>query len=64
MDRSTWPTDQPGSLTAVTDEIMRAVRSEVARLRGEPAPEAFYTPRDDAPGGDAEHSATDHGGLG
>jgi 1-acyl-sn-glycerol-3-phosphate acyltransferase len=30
------------TLRSITDEIMRAVRDEVARLRGEVAPEEFY----------------------
>jgi 1-acyl-sn-glycerol-3-phosphate acyltransferase len=33
------------ALREITDEIMSAVRDEVAQLRGEPAPETFFRPR-------------------
>jgi hypothetical protein len=32
------------TLREITDEIMAAVRNEVASLRGEPAPEEFFIP--------------------
>jgi 1-acyl-sn-glycerol-3-phosphate acyltransferase len=32
------------ALRSVTDQIMRAVRDEVAELRGQPAPDAFFRP--------------------
>jgi 1-acyl-sn-glycerol-3-phosphate acyltransferase len=42
-----WVADLPASQTTlrtVTDHIMSAVRDQVAVLRGQPAPEAFYKP--------------------
>ena len=50
--------DEPGQLTMrrLTDAIMSAVRDEVADLRGEPAPAAFYKPsarKKARPSGDA-----------
>jgi hypothetical protein len=32
-------------LREITDEIMAAVRAEVAELRGEPAPAEFFVPQ-------------------
>jgi 1-acyl-sn-glycerol-3-phosphate acyltransferase len=46
LDLSRFRGKEPTSetLRAITDEIMSAVRDEVAELRGEPAPKEFYTP--------------------
>jgi 1-acyl-sn-glycerol-3-phosphate acyltransferase len=46
LDLSRFRGKEPTSetLRAITDEIMSAVRDEVAELRGEPAPKEFFVP--------------------
>ncbi|MBN9618605.1 MAG: 1-acyl-sn-glycerol-3-phosphate acyltransferase [Actinobacteria bacterium] len=46
LDLSRYRGKEPTAeiLREITDEIMAAVRNEVAELRGEPAPEQFYVP--------------------
>lgn len=46
LDMSRFRGKEPGAalLREITDEIMAAVREEVASLRGEPAPATFYVP--------------------
>jgi 1-acyl-sn-glycerol-3-phosphate acyltransferase len=47
LDLSRYRGKEPTSetLRAITDEVMTAVRDEVAELRGEPAPKDFFVPR-------------------
>jgi 1-acyl-sn-glycerol-3-phosphate acyltransferase len=46
MDMTKYPPDITlDNLRTITDDIMRAVREQVALLRGEPAPEKFYRPK-------------------
>jgi hypothetical protein len=47
LDMSRFRGKEPSGalLREITDEIMSAVRDEVALLRGEPAPLSFYLPR-------------------
>jgi hypothetical protein len=46
LDLSRYRGKEPTAeaLRAITDEIMTAVRDEVAELRGEPAPSEFFVP--------------------
>jgi 1-acyl-sn-glycerol-3-phosphate acyltransferase len=46
LDMSRFRGKEPtgATLREITDEIMRAVRAEVATLRGEPEPEEFFVP--------------------
>jgi 1-acyl-sn-glycerol-3-phosphate acyltransferase len=46
LDLSRWRGAEPTAetLRTITDEIMGAVRAEVAELRGEPAPAEFFKP--------------------
>lgn len=46
LDMSHWAGAEPtqGNLRAITDEIMAAVRTQVAELRNEPAPSEFFVP--------------------
>jgi 1-acyl-sn-glycerol-3-phosphate acyltransferase len=46
LDLSRFRGKEPssGALREITDEIMRAIRAEVAGLRGQTAPEEFYKP--------------------
>jgi 1-acyl-sn-glycerol-3-phosphate acyltransferase len=47
LDLSRYHGEEPTGelLREITDEVMAAVRAEVADLRGEPAPAEFYVPR-------------------
>lgn len=47
LDMSRFRGKEPSAslLREITDEIMTAVRDEVAELRGEPAPESFFVPK-------------------
>jgi 1-acyl-sn-glycerol-3-phosphate acyltransferase len=47
LDMSRFRGKEPSAtlLREITDEIMTAVRTEVAELRGEPAPAQFYVPK-------------------
>ncbi|MEO9140530.1 MAG: 1-acyl-sn-glycerol-3-phosphate acyltransferase, partial [Jatrophihabitans sp.] len=46
LDMSHWRGAEPtqANLRAITDEIMSAVRTQVAELRNEPAPDKFFVP--------------------
>jgi 1-acyl-sn-glycerol-3-phosphate acyltransferase len=46
MDMTGYPTQLTlDNLRTITDDIMRAIRAEVALVRGEPAPDAFFRPK-------------------
>ena len=50
---------RPRTLREITDEIMAAVRAEVAELRGEPAPAEFFKPAGKTPTDSAERITDD-----